>query len=97
MRKVNLISIHTIKPFDKDTINKIIQGEKPIFTIEEHSLIGGLGSIVSEYIAESYKNPVFKRFSLPDKYSHYVGSQKYVRGKLGLTSEKIIEDIENLI
>ena len=97
LRKANLISMHSIKPFDSDTINKIIQDEKPIFTIEEHSIIGGLGSIVSEYIAESNKNPVFKRFSLPDEYSHYVGSQKHIREKFCFTSEKIIRDIESLI
>ena len=89
--------MHTLKPFDTNSINKIIQRGKPIFTIEEHSVIGGLGSIISEYIAESDKNPIFKRFALPDEYSHYVGSQKYLRGKFRLTSKKIIEDIEYLI
>jgi len=97
IRGVNLISIHTIKPFDSNLINQIIQAGKPIFTIEEHSIIGGLGSIVSEYIAESDQNPIFKRFALPDEYSHFVGSQKYLREKLGFTSKKIIEDIEKLI
>ena len=96
IRKVNLISMHSIKPFDSDTIKEIIQNEKPIFTIEEHGIIGGLGSIVSEYIAESNKNPAFKRFSLPDEYSHYVGSQKHIREKFRFTSKKIIKEIESL-
>jgi len=97
LKEINLVSMHTLKPFDENAINKIINGGKPIFTIEEHNIIGGLGSIVSEYIAESNQNPVFKRFSLPDEYSHYVGSQKYLREKFGLTSKKIVQDIKKLI
>lgn len=57
--------MHSIKPFDYATLNTILESGKPIFTIEEHSLIGGLGSIVAEYIAESKYAPVFKRFGLP--------------------------------
>ena len=97
LREINLVSMHTLKPFDKNGINKIIQGGKPIFTIEEHNIIGGLGSIVSEYIAESSQNPIFKRFSLPDEFSHFVGSQKHLREKFGLTSKKIVKDIKKLI
>jgi len=94
---VNLISVHTLKPFDKDTLALILLDGKPIFTLEEHSIIGGLGSIVAEYIAESKKNPTFKRFALPDKYSHFVGSQQYIREKFCLTTENIITQILEVI
>lgn len=90
---MDLISMHTIKPFDYKTLEDIISTKKYIFTIEEHSIIGGLGSVVSEYIAESKHNPIFKRFALPDEYSHYVGSQKYIREKFGLTSNTIAKSI----
>lgn len=93
----NLISVHSLKPFDSLIIDEIIQNGKPIFTIEEHSAIGGLGSIVSEYIAESCMNPLFKRFSLPDQYSHFVGSQKHIREKFNFTSDKVVNDIIKLI
>lgn len=92
-KSIRLVSMHSIKPFDSQYIINIIREGKPIFTIEEHSIIGGLGSIVSEYIAESKYNPVFKRFALPDEYSHYVGSQNYIREKFGFTSERILKDI----
>ena len=84
-----LISMHTIKPFDYACLDKLLNTDTPIFTIEEHSLIGGLGTVVAEYIAESKYNPIFKRFALPDEYSHYVGSQQFIRNKFALTSEKI--------
>nr|MBL0721275.1 1-deoxy-D-xylulose-5-phosphate synthase [Sulfurovaceae bacterium] len=92
-KSIKVVSMHSIKPFDSKYIADIISKDKPIFTIEEHSIIGGLGSIVSEYIAESKYNPIFKRFALPDKYSHYVGSQKHIRSKFNFTSEYIINAI----
>jgi len=94
---IDLISMHTIKPFDYKTLEDMISTKEYIFTIEEHNIIGGLGSVVSEYIAESKQNPIFKRFALPDEYSHYVGSQKYIREKFGLTSDNIVKSIMELI
>jgi len=94
---IDLISMHTIKPFDYKTLEDIVSAKKYIFTIEEHSIIGGLGSVVSEFIAESRYNPIFKRFALPDEYSHYVGSQNYIREKFGLNSESIVKTIMELL
>jgi len=93
----DLISMHTIKPFDYETLEDIISTKEYIFSIEEHSIIGGLGSVISEYIAESLHNPVFKRFALPDEYSHYVGSQKFIREKFSLTKCNIVKSIMDLI
>ncbi|ADN09549.1 transketolase family protein [Sulfurimonas autotrophica] len=93
----DLVSMHTIKPFDHAALAEILKTKKHIFTIEEHNVIGGLGSVVSEYIAESIYNPVFKRFALPDEYSHYVGSQSYIRDKFGLTAQNITTTILELL
>lgn len=87
--KAELANMHTIKPFDSGYIQDKLLAGKPIFTLEEHNIIGGLGSAVAEIIAESRCNPVFKRFAIPDEYSHYVGSQNYIRSQWGLTKEKI--------
>lgn len=92
-----LTSVYSLKPFDDEYIHNIISSKKYIFTIEEHNIMGGLGSIVSEYIAESTYNPIFKRFALPDEYSHYVGSQSFIREKMGLTAENIIKDIKSIM
>lgn len=89
----DLISFHTIKPFDYETLQIIVSSKKYVFTIEEHSIIGGFGSVVSEYIAESKYKPIFKRFALPDEYSHYVGSQHYIRNKFGFNYERILNEI----
>jgi len=93
----DVISVYSIKPFDYQELEQIVKNKKFIFTIEEHSIIGGLGSLVAEYIAESSYNPIFKRFGLPDEYSHYVGSQSYIREKLDFTATSISKKILKLL
>lgn len=83
-RKPYLISMHTIKPLDKECLLSLINKGVEIHTLEEHSIIGGLGSAVAEVIAESGKGVKFKRIGIPDKFSHYIGSQKYIKKQFGL-------------
>jgi transketolase len=78
----SLISMPTIKPFDEEIVLKLIEKKNPIYTLEEHSIIGGLGSAVAEVIAESGSGVKFKRIGIPDTYTHHVGSQNYLRNKL---------------
>lgn len=82
--RVNLISMHTIKPFDAKTIQDVINRNIPIITFEEHNIIGGLGSAVAEVIAESGKPVNFKRIGINDTFSHYVGGHEFQRKKFGL-------------
>ena len=69
-RKINasLIDMHTIKPIDKNILKKINKNYKLLVTFEEHSLIGGLGSAVAEYIS-SLKNSIpILAIGIPDFY-----------------------------
>ena len=88
-----LANIHTIKPFDKEYLLERISKNIPVVTIEEHNIIGGLGSAVSEIIAESEYNVRFKRFGIPDQYSHFVGSQQFILGKWNLDVDSIAQEI----
>ena len=83
----------TIKPLDKNIISKAAKETKAIFTIEEHSLIGGLGSAVAEVLAESENKILFKKIALPDKFCNEIGSQEYLREKKGLSVTKIVDYI----
>ena len=83
-RKPYLISMHTIKPLDKECLLSLINKGVEIHTLEEHSIIGGLGSAVAEVIAESGNGIKFKRIGIPDEFSHYIGSQKYIKKQFGL-------------
>lgn len=55
-----VINIHTIKPIDEEIIVKAAQETKKIFTVEEHSIIGGLGSAVCDVLCEKCPAPVYK-------------------------------------
>lgn len=79
-----LISMHTIKPIDKDFIISLLDEVREIYTFEEHTIVGGLGSAVAEIIAESGKAVKLVRYGIPDEFSHYVGCQSYIKGKYGL-------------
>ncbi len=88
-----LISLHTIKPLDVNLIQKCAKESKVIFTIEEHSIIGGLGSAVAEILMESGYRGLFRRIAIPDKYCSDIGGAEYLREKHGLTPETITNRI----
>jgi len=79
-----LISMHTIKPIDKNCILNLTHNHTKIYTLEEHTIIGGLGSAVAEVIAESGKSIKLKRIGIQDTYSHVVGSAQYIRKQFKL-------------
>lgn len=88
-----LISMPVIKPLDEAAIRNSARLTKAIFSIEEHGLVGGLGTAVSEVLAEMGFNGIFKRFALPDTYNAFIGSQKYLLEEDGLSSDRIIRTI----
>lgn len=62
---VRVIDIHTIKPIDKELIIKCAKETKRIITVEDHNVIGGLGSAVCEVLSEEYPTKV-ERMGIPD-------------------------------
>ena len=64
-----VINIHTIKPIDEDIIVKAAKECKMIFTVEEHSVIGGLGSAVCDVLCEKYPARV-KKLGVNDVFGH---------------------------
>ncbi len=94
---IRLISMHTIKPLDTQIILESARKTPAIFTLEEHSIIGGLGSAVAEVLVENRANVIFKRIGVPDRFSKVIGSQEYMRRANGLSAEQIIETILNFI
>ena len=90
---VTLISMHTVKPLDGKLIEECARDSKAIFTIEEHSIIGGLGSAVAETLMESSYRGLFRRIATPDAYGSDVGRVEYLREKYGLAPKAIINYI----
>lgn len=92
-----LVSMHTIKPIDREAIIKAAQETGRIITVEEHNMSGGLGSAVAEVLVdEGCTNVKMKRIALPDIYVHEVGSQQWLREQYHLTAPYIEEEIINI-
>ena len=90
---ITFISMPTVKPLDEGLIAECARGCGAIFTIEEHSIIGGLGSAVAEVLAESSYRGLFRRIAIPDAYGSDIGRVEYLREKYGLTPEVIMNKI----
>tara|TARA_B100000700_G_scaffold234313_1_gene259723 strand:- start:3082 stop:4044 length:963 start_codon:yes stop_codon:yes gene_type:complete len=88
-----IINMHTIKPIDEEAIIKHAKNKKLIVTIEEHNIIGGLGSAVAETISKDNKISKLLRLGIQDSYSKS-GSYNYLKKINRLVPEKIIEDIK---
>ena len=93
-----LLSAHTLKPFDKEKILDLVRQRMPIITIEEHNIIGGLASAVSEVIAPSGLAAKFLPLAVNDEFSHVIGSRQYIKDHLGLGNikKKIDTFLKNL-
>jgi len=93
-----VLSMHTLKPLDTDAILAAASETRAIVTLEEHSIIGGLGSAVAEVLAEAdgVKVP-FKRIGLPSSFSPYMGSQEYLRAQHGLTEDAVLKVVAQLL
>ncbi|OQA34712.1 MAG: 1-deoxy-D-xylulose-5-phosphate synthase [Betaproteobacteria bacterium ADurb.Bin341] len=84
-----VVSFHTVKPLDVDYLDAASKRFKLFATIEEHGLIGGLGSAVAEWRAAADVDTPLVSFGTPDEFMHEVGTQEYARAKYGLTPENI--------
>ncbi|MGJ4994717.1 transketolase family protein [Bradyrhizobium sp. HKCCYLS3077] len=89
-----VVSFHTVKPLDEDKLKQAFSRFKLVATIEEHSLIGGFGAAVSEWLVDSETQAnKFLRFGTPDAFFKKSGEQEYAREVLGLTGHQIADKI----
>lgn len=86
-----VLHLPTVKPLDLATLEERIGQVPVVVTVEEHSLIGGLGSAVAEFIAEAgFATPKqFRRIGLPDAYASRYGSQASQLEDFGVTGEAV--------
>jgi transketolase len=88
---VRIINMPTIKPIDLELIKKSSRDIKKIFTCEEHSIIGGLGSAVLE-VLEEVTDVSVKRIGMPDCFGES-GTPEQLFEKYGLSADKIAETV----
>ena len=87
--------MYSIKPIDKELIIKCAKETNNLFTVEDHSIIGGLGSAVSEVLCEEYPKKLV-RIGIQDTFGKS-GKCEELLEYFGLTSEKIAKTIEQKI
>ena len=89
-----VVSFHTVKPLDEARLKASFVRFRLVATLEEHSLIGGFGAAVSEWLVDSETpHKKFLRFGTPDSFFKKSGEQEYAREVLGLTGHQIAEKI----
>jgi transketolase len=87
-----LVSFHTVKPLDTTLLDDAFASHSVVATIEEHSVVGGLGSAVAEWAVDSgaaRDGAQLLRIGTPDKFLHESGGQGYARERSGLTVDSI--------
>lgn len=89
--KVRVVDIHTIKPIDADIIIKSAQETNLLISIEEHSIIGGLGSAISEVLTDKYPKKLI-RMGMKDCFGKS-GKASELLEYYGLTAKNIVETV----
>lgn len=93
-----ILSMHTVKPLDREAVLIAARKTPLVFTVEEHSIIGGLGGAVAEILMEADLGYVrFKRIGLNDAFCNKVGDQNYLRAEYGLDAHGILRTVESVL
>lgn len=97
--EATVLHMHTVKPLDSEAILQHAAAVPVIVTVEEHTLAGGLGSAVAEVIAEADFGSVkrFRRMGIPDVFPDEYGSQATLMARYGITAERVVAVIEDLL
>jgi len=83
----------TIKPLDAAYLDDLAAAGRDILICEEHNAVGGFGESVCSYLSQKDAPNRVRILGIPDKYSHYIGSQSYILEKMGLWN---VPDIKKL-
>lgn len=86
---IRVVDIHTIKPIDEDMIVKCAKETKKLISIEDHNIIGGLGSAISEVLTSKYPCRLI-RLGIPDTFGKS-GKAEDLMEYYGITANKILE------
>jgi len=94
--KIRVLDMHTIKPIDKEAIVKAVMDTRRIITVEDHNVLGGLGSAVAEVVVESGKGCAFKKLGIPDKFAP-IGLHEDIMAEIGIDANGIIAAVREVM
>ena len=92
--KSKIVNVHTLKPINAKEIIEHIKNKKLIITVEEHNVIGGLGSSIADIVSSVPKSAPLIKIGVEDRYDKG-GSYNYLKEKNNLTKSKISKIILN--
>lgn len=95
----SILHMHTIKPFDDALFLDMAQEVRAVVSVEEHTILGGLGGAVAEVLAESTleRTPRFKRLGIADVFPDKYGTQNQLMAHYGIDSDTIVATIRSLL
>ena len=94
-----ILHMHTVKPLDEEALRARMPNVSIVVSIKEHSIMGGLGSAVAEFLAESDHAAAirFRRIGVPDVFPHDYGRQDDLMRIYGITSENVAAVVSDLL
>lgn len=95
--KVSVINACSIKPFDNAAVEEAARTSQVILTVEEQTIVGGLGSAVAEVLAERGISIPFQRMGIPDRFVEDLGDWTYTRRTVGLTKDEVVRRVGELL
>ena len=96
--KPTILHCHTVKPLDVEALRRHASRVPVVVTVEEHTIVGGLGSAVAEVLAEAdFDAPKrFRRIGIPDAFADKYGSQASLMARYGITAEAVAKTVAEL-
>ncbi|MEM6796360.1 MAG: transketolase C-terminal domain-containing protein, partial [Acidobacteriota bacterium] len=91
--EVGILHLPTVKPLDAEGLLDAASGVPAILTVEEHSIVGGLGGAVAEILAESGLACRLRRLGIPDVFAENYGSQRALMERFGLSPDGIVRAV----
>jgi transketolase len=92
--EASVIDLYRVKPLNAEMLMSVIKQARCVATIEEHSIVGGIGSAISEILAEQGQSYRLTRFGLPDSFCRQYGSRDYLHKLNKLDSDYIATAIQ---
>ena len=93
-----IVSMHTVKPIDTEILTSVFKRFNMICTVEEHSLMGGFGSAVAEWVVDNaVSDQKLLRFGIKDQFLHSCGNIDTAREMTGLTRDHIADKITDCL
>ena len=94
-KKVTVVNVFSLKPINEKSFCKILNGHKNIISIENHSVIGGLGTIIAEILVDNELSVKLKKLGVQDVFAEGAETD-YLFKKYGISTEAILKECENI-